>query len=166
MKCTRCNRTLKKEVMIGGMPYGPVCARKVARPDEEGKESAEGVITGSVFVGKRIYEPGLGPEWGKQLDIEKPSHVVVTADGQPLDYRLDLRNHSPTGFEWGYAGSGPAQLALALCAAVMHRERALECYQQFKFNVVGRLPKDGWTLTREQVLMESNRALEAEVAHD
>jgi hypothetical protein len=30
------------------------------------------------------------------------------------DYSLTLRNHSPTGFEWGYAGSGPAQLALAL----------------------------------------------------
>lgn len=25
-----------------------------------------------------------------------------------------LRNHSPDGFEWGYAGSGPSQLALAI----------------------------------------------------
>ena len=25
-----------------------------------------------------------------------------------------LYNHSPTGFEWGYGGSGPAQLALAI----------------------------------------------------
>src|SRR2546426_5830744 len=30
--------------------------------------------------------------------------------------RLDLWNHSPTGFECGYGGSGPAQLALALLA--------------------------------------------------
>jgi hypothetical protein len=33
---------------------------------------------------------------------------------KPLQERLDLWNHSPTGLEWGYAGSGPAQLALAL----------------------------------------------------
>ena len=26
---------------------------------------------------------------------------------------LELVNHSPSGFEWGYGGSGPAQLALA-----------------------------------------------------
>lgn len=27
---------------------------------------------------------------------------------------LAVRNHSPTGFAWGYGGSGPAQLALAV----------------------------------------------------
>lgn len=31
----------------------------------------------------------------------------------PLPLRTDLCNHSPTGFCWGYHGSGPAQLALA-----------------------------------------------------
>jgi hypothetical protein len=30
-----------------------------------------------------------------------------------LELRLDLFNHSPIGFEWGYGGSGPAQLAPA-----------------------------------------------------
>ena len=39
--------------------------------------------------------------------------VDVTVDGRALDPRFDLWNHSPTGFEWGYGGSGPAQLALA-----------------------------------------------------
>jgi hypothetical protein len=33
-----------------------------------------------------------------------------------LPLRLDLANHSPTGFAWGYGGSGPAQLALAIIA--------------------------------------------------
>ncbi len=31
-----------------------------------------------------------------------------------LEKSLKVRNHSPTGFEWGYGGSGPHQLALAL----------------------------------------------------
>ena len=37
--------------------------------------------------------------------------VVVLEVGKPtcpLDLRLDLGNHSPTCFEWGYGGSGPA----------------------------------------------------------
>ena len=42
--------------------------------------------------------------------------VIVTVDGRRLNPRLDLWNHSPTGFEWGYGGSGPAQLALAILA--------------------------------------------------
>ena len=42
--------------------------------------------------------------------------VIVVVDGRPLNPRLDLWSHSPTGFEWGYGGSGPAQLALALLA--------------------------------------------------
>ena len=33
-----------------------------------------------------------------------------------LPLRLDLQNHSPDGFEWGYGGSGPSQLALAILA--------------------------------------------------
>src|SRR5439155_2970286 len=40
----------------------------------------------------------------------------VSVNGVPLNPRLDLRKHSVTGFEWGYGGSGPAQLALALLA--------------------------------------------------
>jgi len=39
---------------------------------------------------------------------------TVTVDGAPLDPRADLVNHSPDGFAWGYPGSGPAQLALAI----------------------------------------------------
>lgn len=81
--------------------------------------------------------------------------VTVHEDGQaprPLDLRLDLHSHSPTGLEWGYLGSGPAQLALALTAdALGDDERAQDIYQDFKFKVVGRLAGDGWTLTDAQV---------------
>ena len=39
--------------------------------------------------------------------------IVSDANGScELRPRFDLRNHSPAGFEWGYGGSGPAQLAL------------------------------------------------------
>lgn len=51
----------------------------------------------------------------------------VTVNGDPLAPRRDLFNHSPTGFEWGYGGSGPAQLALALmCDLLVNEPEALK----------------------------------------
>ncbi len=76
----------------------------------------------------------------------------VTVDGKPLNPRFDLWNHSPTGFEWGYHGSGPAQLALALCADVHPPEVAVYIHQTFKSAVVAHLPLGGWTLTENQIL--------------
>lgn len=78
--------------------------------------------------------------------------VVVVLDGHPLDPRLDLWRHSPTGFEWGYGGSGPAQLALAILADHLgDDERALALYQRFKRAVVSHFPYAGWTLTSTQI---------------
>jgi hypothetical protein len=81
--------------------------------------------------------------------------VTVTDRGgepRPLDPRYDLRNHSPDGFEWGYGGSGPAQLALALAADVLGDDNlAVTVYQQLKFRVVGRLPAERWTLTEDEL---------------
>src|ERR1700754_2169735 len=80
--------------------------------------------------------------------------VVVEEDGasRPLELRLDLRRHSPTGAEWGYSGSGPAQLALALAADVLgDDERAQDVYQRLKFKLVGGLPHEGWELTEDRL---------------
>jgi hypothetical protein len=88
--------------------------------------------------------------------------VEVTVDGQPLNHRLDLWDHSPTGFEWGYAGSGPAQLALALLADCLGDDQeAIEWHQDFKAAVVAGLPRAGWTLT-EQEIRETLYAFENE----
>ncbi len=45
--------------------------------------------------------------------------------------RLDLYNHSPTGFEWGYWGSGPAQLALAMLADCLASDEQALLYQRY-----------------------------------
>jgi hypothetical protein len=80
------------------------------------------------------------------------SDASVTVNGCPLDLRLDLCNHSPIGFEWGYRGSGPAQLALALLAEVFQDdETALKLHQEFKDAIISRLEDEGWTLTDQQI---------------
>lgn len=71
---------------------------------------------------------------------------------QELPLRLDLVEHSPTGFCWSYGGSGPAQLALALLAhALADDEAALRLYQEYKWRVVALLPAEGWSLPVEEV---------------
>lgn len=77
---------------------------------------------------------------------------VVVVNGCPLNPCLHVRNHSPNGFEWGYGGSGPAQLALAILVHHLgDEEQALGLYQQFKFAVVAKLPWSAWTLTDVQI---------------
>lgn len=97
-----------------------------------------------------------------------PHEVVVEYDDgrlSPLPPRHDLRNHSPDGFSWGYGGSGPAQLALALLAKLYGAQKALRLYHDFKFRVIAGLPQDGdWTLTpelidRAVVLLEQESAV-------
>ena len=68
---------------------------------------------------------------------------MVFINGRPLNPRLDLANHSPTGFEWGYQGSGPHQLALAILAdALRDDESALSLYHHFTAEVISRFPCD------------------------
>lgn len=65
-----------------------------------------------------------------------------------------LRDHSPDGFAWGYQGSGPAQLALALLYdALRDSQFALSFYQAFKREYVSRWPVNGnWKITQRDIL--------------
>lgn len=70
-----------------------------------------------------------------------------------LDPRFDLVNHSPDGFEWNYRGSGPSQLALALCADATGDDAvALRCYLNLTHTLVARLPKGDWDLPQQEIL--------------
>jgi hypothetical protein len=77
--------------------------------------------------------------------------VQVREDGQPprfLDPRLDLCNHSPTGFEWGYPGSGPAQLALAILADFLGADtRAIALHQEFKWDHISQIAGDEFAIS-------------------
>lgn len=72
----------------------------------------------------------------------------------PLEPSLKLANHSPTGFSWGFSGSGPAQLALALLLdATSIPETALAYYQEFKQAIVAGWDFNGeWMIFRYDIL--------------
>ena len=97
-------------------------------------------------------------------DSNEP-YVFVEENGErrPLDPRFDRITHSPTGFAWGYGGSGPAQLAAAILIDALgeHRGSDPRLYMPFKFAVVAGWDKDkGWSITEAQVLDCVRSALE------
>jgi hypothetical protein len=77
--------------------------------------------------------------------------VDVTVNGTILDVgpSLRVRNHA-SEFNWGYGGSGPAQLALAICLDFLEGDidRAQRVYQDFKWRVIAGLNQTGdWKMS-------------------
>lgn len=75
-----------------------------------------------------------------------------------------IRNHSPDGFNWGYGGSGPAQLALAILLEVAaDKNIALANYQDFKWNIIAALPQNDFaTILNLDTWIKSNPEVNSE----
>lgn len=83
--------------------------------------------------------------------------VVWICDGDGFDRPLDpgpsqaVWNHSPDGFQWGYGGSGPAQLALAiLLDLTQDKDLSVQRHQAFKHDFVCRWGNE-WTVGADQI---------------
>lgn len=60
--------------------------------------------------------------------------------------------HSPTGLEWGYAGSGPSDLALnVLLAFGCEYMEAVALHQEFKREFVATMPREGGRIPAKTV---------------
>lgn len=66
--------------------------------------------------------------------------VRVSVDGKPVPLAPSLKvfNHSPSGFEVGYGGSGPAQLALAILMMFTDNQTAVKLHQDFKWRFLAK----------------------------
>ena len=74
--------------------------------------------------------------------------VVVDGEWLMPGRSQKLFNHSPDGFNWGYGGSGPSQLALALLLKFgLSDELAVRHHQRFKFDIIATLPQDDFVLS-------------------
>lgn len=127
--CRRCNRVLKRE------PYrtlgiGKICAAKEAaeRAGKEGADDSGDVYVpydgGDIFM-ERIAAPTLSA--GMQLSLAKH-----TASGIKTNIVRSVVKHSPSGFNFGYGGSGPADAALNILHMFTNKSTAERHYQAFK----------------------------------
>src|SRR6266568_7831329 len=160
-KCTRCGRSLKKAYMVNGVPYGPVCVKKLfgIRIDRLAGPTVRRPIIQDTAQQAIFSEPTSGVIYRGRIIGKDEDHIIVCQRGA-YSYSLRLEdslqhvNHSPTGFCWGYGGSGPAQAAFAILYDYLNfdLERARSLYQDFKFKVVANLPMDKpFELTEQQI---------------
>jgi len=80
----------------------------------------------------------------------------VYLDGEYLSPKESQKiwNHSPDGFNWGYGGSGPSQLALAIFLRLF-KSTYITCddkqysYQDFKWDVIAKIPQKDFEIEFE-----------------
>ena len=112
-----------------------------------------------VVPGEARAEPADGPAVG--IPVRPEYHALTgdaedvvlwrTAEGVAHASVPHAARHSPTGIEWGYGGSGPADLALSVLLALADQQTAEALYQQFKREVVASVPEDGGVLRAADV---------------
>ena len=140
------------EVKPGRVPRASACRAHVLGHDLDAAPDGVGFCRHCEAAFAVEVPPGV---WYVGITIAGAMdwRAVVVEDGQAhdLDPRYDLANHSPDGFSWGYSGSGPAQLALAIVSDFVARvfevsqatagAVALRWYKHFKATTLA--PLDG-----------------------
>jgi len=131
MTCAICHKPLSDpESLARGL--GPICAQTHA--DQPGLFDAQvGHIVEGEFSGDIIL---------RRSDDDRP--IVNLAQ--------TVVNHSPTGFEWGYGGSGPADLALNILLRFLPSGAADLLHQEFKRAFLVPMPDEGGTIKRQAIL--------------
>ena len=115
--------------------------------------------TGTPHASERpaqVYYTGWRQDEEKHFDVKSIDVITKTGKVHPLRHVV---LHSPDGMEWGYAGSGPADLALSILSHAFGPAWARKHYQDFKYWVVARLPALWWVIPRS-VLDEFKRMVE------
>lgn len=126
--CNRCHRKITNPISIE-RGYGPVCRSKMVTD-----------------VCQEIVD---------QVDYKLGGCIILRrVNGRAVaNIPHTIKRHSPTGFEWGYGGSGPADLALNILYAVTgDKEKAYNLYQDFKWDFISKVPHDGGIINKLDIL--------------
>jgi len=139
--CFVCHRILKNPLSIQ-QGVGPICKTHLVNDRGSGSEFSDHDLppNSEGFVFQREGD------FGTKTSVP---HLVT--------------HHSPSGFEWGYEGSGPADVALNCVEVILNRlghngpktrcfdgycwEMSFILHQEFKRQFVARLPKPGGMIT-------------------
>lgn len=111
----------------------------------------------------------FGPMAGRLTGRMADRQVWIDEDRIDPTYSLEYVRHSPDGFNWGYSGSGPAQLAFAVLLAMFGAEIAMAHYQEFKRVFIANLPPTNFAIdiseVNEWMRVQSQKKGETEDVH-
>lgn len=134
-KCSKCGRPLADPESVQRR-MGPVCwARFIAEKSAAMRGEEKRHVEMDVLAG--------------------PGDIILkrSPDGAPVvNVELQEVLHSPTGFEWGYGGSGPAELAYNILLLFTDRKTAMRLHQEFKWRYIATMPEQGGTIKKEEVI--------------
>jgi len=110
---------------------------------EKGLEAAKELCCNKEIAASLPFEAMIDVLPKVRIECSATSKDVYI-NGVYLDPSLSqrYRNHSPDGFNWGYLGSGCAQLALAILMEFTPVSFALNYYQIFKILFVASLDQN------------------------
>lgn len=145
--CNICGRPITSKESVEA-DAGPVCReRKVGNRHRHGGAFALAVLNRPTTMPVMLYRSG------ELAETNLPRSVA---------------HHSPDGFEWGYAGSGPADLALNILNAYIPpgfdghapvpcwhgycSQTAWQLHQPFKDRFLVSLPRSGRTIASDEIL--------------
>ena len=104
---------------------------------------------------KRYKGMRINPEQETGSDVKV---VVQYFEGDTFDVENMKRaerlahhvEHSPTGFCWGYGGSGPADLALSILWDFLGKRPVTAMYMEFKWHFVATWGAE-WEITSKEI---------------
>lgn len=125
-----------------------------------------------VYFGHRVFTPE-NPTWGDPVvtihdvitrDVTRDADAIRPCECRPLAI---VTFHSPDGIEWGYPGSGPADLALSILADYFEetpelvlgalrtlwtpRSKAAALHQRFKAEFLANEQRDQWQIRADVI---------------
>lgn len=148
--CMRCKRPLS-DPASKERGYGPICWARVQAERDEGENMQD------------------------QQFINEPMDEYIILERRPdgcwTNVPRLVRHHSPTGYEWGYGGSGPSDLALNIIENVLRMtnhigattgpmwdksyvyQLASTLHQSFKWEFLANLPREGGRIYTNDVIL-------------
>jgi hypothetical protein len=165
--CARCGRQLTNPVSVQ-RGYGPVCWGKINHAKGDTMYEFEDIqLNVPLEEGIILRRSGPRMEAESRISTNVP-HLVA--------------HHSPTGFEWGYGGSGPSDLALNIVEALLRRmdyngetttdvwdksrifRKSWELHHDFKRDFIAAVPEEGEIIPYNRVITWINMQLAMEEA--
>ena len=137
-------------------------AETLAGPGGDGSERSSLRLVVSNGIPEEVTQDPIGipvqPEYEVLTGDSDDVVLWRTAEGVARASVPHAARHSPTGIEWGYGGSGPADLALSVLLALTDDRTANALYHRFKHEVVAAVPEEGGVLRAADVRAWVRRA--------